>query len=1212
MSDSPFLFAPPNTGRAVGPSAPPGRAIGGRREEERNRTLFERIFAPFEAPQQFLYSLTREVGSDGFQWGDLLTAGSHAGRYFNPFSNQTRIDENEVRQILFGRDNLEEGEPQGAGRSALNLGIALLYDPLWMLAPVRAAGKAGMMSQRAMTIMEKIVNPGQLLFDGVGLAARGTTRAVGAAVRATRGADAAELMATNFAQSFISKYAGMPEEAAKAMKAFESKVNGWRELGAKIIKSSQRLKGRRGQELLGEAMELDALAFARKGMDLTADQRKAYDGFRRKLQAEGISEDLFMQVYDNFRALDDNIGTELLRLGLISGDEFAQYQGIHLRRVYKAFENPADYIDKLEALVERFPGGVRVNKQKLTEAVTQATPGIQRMAFQGASGDKMRAMSGLRRYIDPTSRKFNPSQFADDIDNLVRNSQGESMATVMRKVKKDILGMGDEALYTGAQGADDVAELLGITANYISGALFEQKGAQHFVDILRNRIHGAPYKWRTMKENLSLLESRVDMPREIREALGEVMSAAPRMAREVGELSALMEFRRMSDVLTDTVRLTGENFPELKRLREAVKAGTMSADEALAVARRNISSEITPKIFNEGVEGAIITSRGTTGASLQREAIQGAAIQLPVDERLGSLSGAWVKPAIARMVGNVVDTTPGVKSASAEMFEATANLYRQGLSTFKALKVVWDPVAQARNFIGNAILADFMGTQTFRPDLLNKTIRTMRDISKGTDNHYARLAAESGHDLFGTTFSKSELNRLGDALAGLDFGKAGQSPTNLMTRVYEGFHGAMDATAGKYGERMGRLFQFNEELFKMSVFIDQFEKLKTPLVRKGVRVTAEMEKGLATQAAALAEQALFNYGDIPYAVQFLRDSGLVPFVTFPFKAAQYTAKTLYQHPLRVLKHHRVLGEATDWLSGGPDETAREVDALPRYLRESLVTRLPFGDADGRPLYVDFSYFMPYAVVKEMSEMVQQVGGLFGFGEQDGTTSPREYGLREGYFSPPLLNLLDMIRRNEDGRGRPIVKPEYSTEQRFQSIANTLLEFILPPSFPGGSRAETIGRSLQAISRTESEPVVWMEFLAQGLRGFGPESNEAFTYPGVRAQTGAAVGASQLTQGMNWVAGLLGGEGAETLGPRGTAANVVGTILDTGIFGGATASDQSIADRQAMTNFNNQLSNVGRQIAQVRSNPNLSRDEKVKRIQRLMELRQRVLLDRGRR
>jgi hypothetical protein len=666
-----------------------------------------------------------------------------------------------------------------------------------------------------------------------------------------------------------------------------------------------------------------------------------------------------------------------------------------------------------------------------------------------------------------------------------------------------------------------------------------------------------------------------------------------------------MEFRRLADTLTDTVRISTENLPEIERIRDAVKAKTMTLDEAVAAARRSIDPNITAEMLMEGTEGTIIASRGTSGVSDVREMVEGAAIQLPKDERLGSLSGKWVKPAIARMVNNIADKTPQLQRESDRMASILGNQYKTLVQKWKAAKVIWDPTAQARNIIGNLVLADFQGTVVFKPDLVRKSVGTMQSIAKGQPNHYARLAAESGYDLFGGTLSKTELNRLGDAIGGISLDPK-TSSTNMLSQVVDG----VNRTIGRYHETMSGAFQFNEEFHKMSVFIDQFEKLKTPLIRRGVRITPEKEKMLAQQAAALAEEALFNYADIPYAVEFLRDTGLVPFITFPFKATQYTAKTLYQHPLRVLKHHRIANEWTDWHSGGPDETAAEVDGLPRHLRDSLVTRLPFDDAEGRPLYIDFSYFMPYATIKELVRTAQQVGGFMGLGGEV-PTSPSEFGLREGYFNPPALALLDVFRRGEDTMGRQWNKPEYTVEQRFQALGNLLMEFALPPSFPGGSRAETIGRSLQALSRTSPEPVPWMEAVAVGLRGFGPESEQVFTYPGMRPTSGAAVGGSQVTQGLNALFQAAGGGGFETLGPGGGLSALVGAGLETAVLGGATASDPRITTRQNMTAFNNQLSNVGREIAKIRTDPDLSREEKVTRIRRLLELRQRVLEERGR-
>ncbi len=1173
----------------------------------RRRNIFERIFAPFEAPQQFAYSLTREVAEDGFQLGDILTATTHAAKYFNPFSNQERIDENEIRQILFGQDP-EDQEGTKWWQSGLNLGLAIMYDPLWMLAPVKAAKAAGTLSPRAARIAENIIHPARNLFDLAGAGTKAVGRGIHAARVKAYGPDVAEKMATSFANNWISQWAGMPTEAVQALKGFQQKTNEWRRQTANVIRQVRKIGGRKGDTYLREAMEMDAYYFSRRGVDLTNAQKKQVTSFTRRLSEDGIDQGMFDRIYDAFRSIDDSIGAELLERGIISTSEFADYKGVHLRRVFMAFERPEEYITKIEALVDKYPRTIRTDLKGLENSIRRTMPDIDKIALKGWSASEatsgVQRLRGLGRYVDPNTRKFQMNDFVRDIDRVVRESADAPLDTVMGRVKRDILGLGSDPLVWEGRFDDAVTDIFKSVANHVQGNLVEFKGAQAIVDVLKSRIHGqGSTTWRTMKENLDLVSARVGMPDEIKTALGEVLTASPRMAREAGQVAELLEFRKFADFMTGARRITGENWTEVSRLRKMIQEGKISPEEALRIARETIDPEMTSKWLAEGVEGGVVNKIGTRLAG-SRDAIEGAAVRLPETEALGSLSGQWVKPAVARMVNSIMTNNPSLGgSVSEDMMRQFGRAYRSGVGQFKAFKVIWDPVGQARNIIGNWVLADFMGVQAFKPDLVRKSLSSIRSYAAGVPDQYAQKMLESGYDLFGGTFSATELKRMADGMSNLDI--TTKSPTTLVAR-------ALDNVFGAYERKMGDVFQFNEEFFKMAVFIDKYEGLKKPLVRAGRTIAPDTERRIAAQAAAMAEEALFNYGDIPYMAQWARDYGVIPFITFPIKATGLTAKTLYEYPSRILKFPRASREFSDWFSGGPEQTAQEVDALPKYLRDSMVIRLPFEDQDGRPLYVDFSYFMPYAVVKELASSVKMVQGLFGAGDDPDDRVGRNVGLREGYFNPPIFALLDMFRRGEDSLGRSLRGPGHSTEEVYLNYANALMEFVLPPSFPFGARTETLGRALQAVSRTESEPVQWAEYLGTYMRGPEADSSEAFTYPGVRPATGAAVGGAQgprILGGLfNWATGL---EVPDAVTDPSSTLNRIAGIGETLFMGGSTASDPYISARQQRTRLTSQLSDIGRQLAQVRSNPNLTPAERDKRIRKLFEERRLVVLKQGR-
>lgn len=1170
------------------------------RDEEYRRGTFERIFAPFEAPQQFLYKLTTGIAENGFQFGDLLDATTHGARYFNPFSNQMRIDENEIRQIFLGEDR--DPSKTTLMESATNLGIALLYDPLWLLAPAKAAGTAMGMSTRAVRVIENVVNPASAVIDGGILGFRAANKAVTRTAENLLGANRAELIGTKLQNLFVSQFAGVPEAARDAMRTFEAKKANWRQRGAATIKASKDIGGRQGQELLAEALELDALYYSRRGDQLSAAQRQAFDSFENRLVASGIDRNRFFEVYDSYRGLDDEIGQELVQLGAITSKELEDYRGTHLRRVFEAFEKPGDYLDKVEALVAQYPDTVRVRTETLAQELSQFPDVLRDMSsaafrtqprgtealFSIGAADVAESTAGnLRNYFNAAG-DFEVTRLVDDFDALVRNNPTATADEIMKMTQESLFGIAPRAADAGLDLNRADAKIYKTLLNYMSGGLDEVKGAQYYADMLRSRLAGPPVVWRTMQENMAVVAERGFIPEEIREALGEVTTAAPRLARGVGESTDLLEFRRFADELTGTRRWTADEIAEIERISEQAKAAGQTREAVAATVSERFGVQVGPNDLARIEEGKVAISTGTDAANISDpRALSGASVQLPADERLGTLSGAWVKPAIARYVTNVLGRDPtGGMTVSQKMMHQFSEGLRRGTSIFKEMKVVLDPTAQARNFLGNSVLADWAGVSQARFDVFRKASQTLKSFARGEMNDYARLAALSGYDLMGNTFSKSELRHLGDELAGIDLADVKDTATGMLSRVF----GAMGKSVGEYRTFMRGQYQHMEEFFKMSVFINKVDELKAPLVKRGTLITPEVEGRIARQAAALAEEALFNYADLPYLAQWVRDYGAVPFISFPIKATQYTAKTLYENPWQVLKYHRTANEWNDVHSGGPDQTAKEIAALPQYIRDAMVVRLPFEDADDRPLYVDLSYFMPYQVIKEALDSFGQVSSSLGISPvaNDLSGSGGGMGLREGYFNPPVVALLTGIFGNEDSFGRDIRKPEYGAVQNFAAMGQYLAEFILPPSVAGGSRAESIGRALQAVARTSPEPMNWAEMLAVSLRGVGPNMNDVFTYPGQRPQTGAAVAGSQL-------GGLLGLE-------QTSPASMFLGIGETLMTGGSVASDPGIAARQIRTGQAMTNTEIARRMAQIRSDTDLSPAERNARLQRLLEMR----------
>lgn len=1093
------------------------------------RGFIERVFSPVLAPQQTLFSFTRDVAEDGFQMKDLWNAVVHGAKYFNPFSDETSIDPDEVRQAVFG-------DQDGWGRVVTNAAIGLLFDPLIITGAMGATAKALGASERvlgAVRGVSRLANPAEIVADAAIQGARGLAPGVELGMKALLGEERATLWGTRIRQALIDPHAGLDEVVKQRVVDFQNSLYGWKEEAAGAVIASRQLGGREVQNVLSEALTDSQIyqALGGKAAPPGWSVNNAVTALGNKLDSMGVDRDLFVQVYERFRSLDDRIGKGLMETGLITPRQYKADLGTHLRRIYRAFETPDDYLKKILKLGALPESVTSVDAARLGDDLLKFTAGAKARGMNlGTSG----------KYLN--QGQFDVVSFVKDFADWVDKSPHATF--------DDAMTMAQTMLPRGAD-----PEMYAAVANYLSGSVTTIKPQ----NILREMIEqNSPTTWRTVAEHVEVINQRQHLPQVVRDALGEITEAGPRLLSQADETGKLLETRRFLDDLAGVRRLTEEQSDTLKR---AFVLGPQNAtgQKMISEVAEQLgmpAEELTGRMVHlmaagHAPPGTQVGGKGSRWASLKRDDATGRIVQIPDSESYGELAGMWVSPALALVVKRLggFDVAGEASKVVASKF---GNYLTQGVSFFKAMKTVLDPVAQFRNFIGNAILMDMSGTSPLRFDLMYKAARELQTFSKtGNLGRYMQMAADADLGLFTHTFNRTELRDLGMKIADI----APREWDTVMQRVYQSILGTGQSAIDKAAQ----VFDFNEKWFKMTTFIDRVDRLERAAVRAGKTLTPELSRDIAKQAANIAQQALFNYADVPVLVDVARKYGIVPFITFPFKAVPFVAETLIKHPTRVLKYQRGLDVWNDAWSGGPEETARQIQGLPKYLRDALVMKLPFNDARGRPLFVDTSYFLPWGAIKDIVDT---------FKPSDPNHVPI-LGFREGMMSPPIMGLIDIFRNGTDSLGRPVTDRTRSPEQNFQAIASALWQFIAPPSAIGGQRANSVGRALQAFATNSPEPVDWLARLGRGLRANPVVSEETVLtsmgfFPQSQAQASGVRGA---------VSGLL--------------------------FGGAVASDQGQAAYQRYNDVQNTVSDMYKDIARIQSNPNMSILEKNKRIQQIM-------------
>jgi hypothetical protein len=292
---------------------------------------------------------------------------------------------------------------------------------------------------------------------------------------------------------------------------------------------------------------------------------------------------------------------------------------------------------------------------------------------------------------------------------------------------------------------------------------------------------------------------------------------------------------------------------------------------------------------------------------------------------LGPLKGKYLPEGIADDVALVI-RRPG----------QAERLWKQGVGLWKVGKTALNPATHARNVVSNFILADMAGLAPFRVDRYGVALRDLV-----TDGRWVQEAKAAGAQFFANTFAGVELAQLGGV----------SSKLGVLQRAW--------GTVARAIDKPARLYQAEEQLFKLAFFIDQ------------------RMKGTAPNAAVEAsERALFNYRKVPRLVDELRTWGVVPFASFPYFAAGATARALAHRPAAISRYGHLFRVFEDG-----DASASERQVLPRYMRDGWI-RLPGTDADGRVRYVNGQYILPFGDLSELSQFTEpgeqnSVGRLVG-------------------------------------------------------------------------------------------------------------------------------------------------------------------------------------------------------------------------------------------
>jgi hypothetical protein len=1100
---------------------------GGRNNVERDipyrRNFFERVFAPFEGPQQATFSLIKNISEDGFQFRDIGDALGDGFLYANPFGNREPITGNEIGDILFG-DRANKWADLGQG-----IAVSLLLDPLALVPLGRVAKLVGpgtrvdeamagirmAAGQRVGAVTNRVVQAGERVVDRV----TGTPGA-GAGLTQTLG------------EAFVSKWFRTPDEFRQRVQNYQDEWQGLQGDAARIIRDSEKLGGVEGSRLMAEALQSEGFYMSAKTSSQAEGSVRAFEGVMNRSRDLGIHDEDFLRIYSNARELDDRVGKMIFDSGLAGAGEMEPMLRTHLRRRYRALDNPAEAVERLEAL--SMPSEFRFSQQKLYENLNAFRKELDPL-FRPPTPKKVAAeftdhtnlnqpllevREGIRA-LDGPLENLPGMQFFKDEDGVMRFQTRQFVEEFTEYTNLYPEHTLEEALEWVNNVMMEGVELPGkfnvSLANHLTGASFHTKTGPEVAETLRSALHSPAVEFYEFRDRIHKVAARQDLPPEVREVLGEYLEFQPRLAAQTSEAGLAAGTRQFLDDLAGVVR-----------------------------------DPTDPTIVTD-VAGSRLMGK-------TKEAIGPDAVQI-VDNAFGEhINGMWVQPSVARHLQNVkrMVGTDAQGELGRRLLQTAENL----TGTFKHLKVLMDPTAHARNMWGNMILADISGVNPIFNN--NNLVKAVGELRSGGQGKYLKLAEEAGVNLFRNTFTRSELDTMAQALSR----STPKTPGDAMGAINQAFakvgQGYNDAT--KFA---GWAYNANESMFKMTAFMQRYDETVANLARRGKEITPELSQNIARKAAEFADRALFDYGDVPGIVDAFRRYGVVPFFTFPYKASLRSAEVLLTNPHRILKYPRMGREANEQFSPTPEQQRRSIESLPGYMRDSLTVKLPWNDGFGRDQYLDLSYFMPWASVRDLVESIPFLRG-------DAEVLPRE-----GMFAPPAAQLVSALTNNETMNGQQIATPEMNAAQGAQAYADFLWEFMAPPSFIGGSRAKSLGRSMLAMAQSDPGPNPLLEYAGRRIQGIAPRVGEGgLDRQGRPPQTQASITGTSDDGTFSFLDVL-----------QGAPATLAG--LNT------TASDPIRAARGVQAERDVSLSDLQSRRRQI-LNSNLSRDEKLRQIMILQE------------
>nr|DAQ10686.1 MAG TPA: crystallin beta/gamma motif-containing protein [Caudoviricetes sp.] len=309
--------------------------------------------------------------------------------------------------------------------------------------------------------------------------------------------------------------------------------------------------------------------------------------------------------------------------------------------------------------------------------------------------------------------------------------------------------------------------------------------------------------------------------------------------------------------------------------------------------------------------------------------------------RYGALAGMWVHP----------DVFYHLEQQFAVQ-NAALKIWRASLGWWKMTKTVYNPVAHTNNVVSNFSLLFIAGGR----------VRDLQPAAASIRNKDAlyREALELG--LVGEAVDSAGIRELFTGLNNTDDDAV--ITDSFFRRVLKRADRLALGIPGKISDKAQTFYWVEDEVFKMALY------------------RMARSKGLSnTEARDYTLNFFFDYGEVPQGIKFVRDTGLLPFVSYTYKAIPAVLRGALTRPHRFLAVTGLmyaLNAMSYAMLGDDADEEEERKYMPEYMKGMTsfgtpkLIRLPWNDSQGKPMFIDVYRWLPLG---DFADVGNRTGGM---------------------------------------------------------------------------------------------------------------------------------------------------------------------------------------------------------------------------------------------